>query len=225
MDLESTIAARRREIEEQARCKACGTPLADCRRIQEQGADGVGCCAGVQGAVTCHHPPSIAALQRLLDEIETGEVKPPAGEGGSLHDQPRRVSIMWLLHQDEWWQPQGRPMLRIAEMNQAWRHNTAAWLLRRARALAEHAWASMVADASGPLGPSGDMACDAFETAMDQLDADPEGWLCETPLYRALIAGLPAEGSRQRAQLAERARHYSTCPRRHGHGTCTCQTD
>jgi hypothetical protein len=229
MDLESTITARRREIEEQARCKGCGTTLADCRRIREQNTDPtapdwLGCCAIGNPPGPCTHEEDPTAVRRLLDEIDAGEVNPPSGESGLLHDRPRRVSRSWLLHQDEWWQPKVGPMLRIVEMDQMWRHNTAAFLLRRAPRLAAREWALMVADASGPLGPSGDMACDAFEAELDRLNDDPEGWLRETPLYRALIAGLPAEDTKRRDRIAERARHYSTCPQRHGLGTCTCQT-
>jgi len=221
------IMAWCREVRNQARCIGCGATLAECDRAREQNTDPtapdwLGCCAIGNPPGPCTHEEDPTAVRRLLNKIETSDTKLLLEAIGPLHDRPRRVSTMWLLYQDEWWQPKVGPMLRIAEMDDGWRHNTAAFLLRRAPRLAERAWASMAADASGPLGPSGDMACDAFEAELDWLDADPEGWLCETPLYQALVAGLPAEGSRQRARLAERARHRSTCPRRHGDGTCTC---
>lgn len=220
-----TIAARRREIYDQARCSGCGATRAECDRLRAQHPDEpIGCCSGSGDEAGCRHVPDRSALRRLLDEIEAGDVAPVEAEIGPLHDRPRPATFSWLLHQGEWWHPNGRPMLRITEMDPAWRYNTAAFLLRHARSIADaESWREITV-ASTPLGPSGDFACEAFGQEMHQMAEDPEGWLRRTPLYRALTRDLPPEGGKRRAWLAELARHYSTCPRRQGHGDCTCST-
>ncbi|MFC6081065.1 hypothetical protein [Sphaerisporangium aureirubrum] len=152
------------------------------------------------------------------------------------------MPLAWYryLSQDTTWVPKGRPPAPIAEMDAAWRYNAANWLLRQAKRLAgyyelgeiAHIFTStaptVVADKNGHpvprpevlyLAPRGEMAQDAFErewaTAAEQRKADPDAWLRSTPLYRALVADLPAD-------VAEAARHWSTCAARVGKDACDC---
>lgn len=51
---------------------------------------------------------------------------------------------------------------------------------------------------------------------MSRRYADPEGWLKTTPLYQALVKDLPGD-------VAELAKHWSTCDLRTGNATtCSC---
>jgi hypothetical protein len=127
--------------------------------------------------------------------------------------------------QGEWWRTKDGRWLRIADMDETHRYNTAAMLTRRA---AHHAFAyswAFVGVVGGHDG--GDMAHDALEQISDELNRqavdDPEGWLCGTTLYRALTAGLPTKPKKLKT-LAERARHWSACPKRRDlkAPTCTC---
>ncbi|MEV0382863.1 hypothetical protein [Nonomuraea sp. NPDC050643] len=151
--------------------------------------------------------------------------------------------LAWFkyLSQEATWVPNGRPPLRVSEMDAAWRHNAANWLLRQAGTLAmrfgigEIAFIysttapTVISDANGEpvpgpdmpvFAPMGEMAQDALERELDgsqqARDADPEGWLKTTPLYQALVKDLPDN-------IAALARHWSDCDLRTGKGTaCTC---
>lgn len=74
-----TITERRKAIEDDAPCDGCGSTLASCKA--SRGKDHTappwfGCCArGLLLDIPCRHVPSPAALQALLREIETGEVR------------------------------------------------------------------------------------------------------------------------------------------------------
>jgi hypothetical protein len=137
-----------------------------------------------------------------------------------------------FLDQGEVWFPKGRPRVRVADMDEAWRLNTTRFMERRASyyalrynmgeifALSEPTMRNVVGEYAGqPIehGPAfshldlmGDLAHDAFE------------WIRTTALYRALAAGLPNCSAALEA-LKERAQHYSTCPQRIGQpGNCTC---
>lgn len=73
------ITERRRAIEDDAPCEGCGSTLASCKA--NRGKDPTappwfGCCArGITLTGRCLHRPDPAALQALLQEIETGEVR------------------------------------------------------------------------------------------------------------------------------------------------------
>lgn len=154
------------------------------------------------------------------------------------------VPLTWFLYlsQEATWVPKGRPPLPITEMDAAWRHNAANWLLKQAKALTLHyelgeiafifgsTAPTVVADANGQPVPGPEVPCFAprGEWAQDTLErelaaatelrtADPEAWLKSTPLYRALVDGLPDN-------VAELARHWSSCALRTGQGSCDCWT-
>jgi len=148
-----------------------------------------------------------------------------------------------LLNQGEVWFPKGRPRVAIADMDPEWRFNTARFLERRAavlellysmgelgvlgeptmQAVVGEVWGETVT--AGPLFSHldllGEHASDAFDQELERRVGDPVAWLRTTPLYQALVAGLPRRGKRL-AALAERARHWSTCPARTGTGDCLC---
>lgn len=218
------IRARRRHIEDNAKCDGCGSTLAACRSQRGQDPTAppwLGCCArGVHLLQPCRHVADPSALRMLLDEAEAGHVRTVEEAYPAPVQGPRRVTMSWLLHQGDVWQPKDRPLVRIADMDAEWRYNTAQWLERYAERLALSEQWSMAMLAAGPLGPSGDAACDAFDSAIDAMGVDPLGWLRSTPLYRALVKGLPTK-RKKLARLAERARHWSTCPAR-ADGDCTC---
>lgn len=147
--------------------------------------------------------------------------------------RPRKADMLWLLYQDEFWQPEYGPMVRVADMTDTHRWHTSRWLLRRANPLAHLFTWSMV---MGPQ-PSGDAACDAFEHEILAVEREPEAWIRRTRLFEALVADLPSpvKGKKKRHKLErrrfrdllERAKHWSTCPRNRDLGAevCTCERD
>lgn len=157
----------------------------------------------------------------------------------------KEIAYYGYLNQGEWWVPKKpRQPIRVADMDPEWRHNAARFLMRRAATLAflygggeiavmaKPAWRNVVGEDGGkPVlgGPAfseldmmSDAAMDAFDEHSDRMMRDPEGWLRTTQLYRALIADLPTDPAELEA-LAERARHWSTCPARTGAGDCRCE--
>lgn len=135
------------------------------------------------------------------------------------------LSVTARFDQGEWWLTKDGRWLRIADMDETHRYNVAAMLMRRA---ARHAFAyswAFVGVVSAHDG--GDMAHDALERISDELNEktarDPQGWLRETALYRALTARLPTKPKKLK-KLVKRARHYSDCPKRKDlkAETCTC---
>ncbi|MEU8040944.1 hypothetical protein [Streptosporangium sp. NPDC049078] len=156
---------------------------------------------------------------------------------------PMRESLAWFkyLDQGETWVPNGKPALPITDMDITWRHNASQWLLRQAKPLAwrygmgELAFIygttapTLIPDETGHpvpgpdvavFAPMGEMAQEALERELDdaqeERDADPEAWLKSTPLYLALVDGLPENA-------AELAKHWSACDLRTGQGaTCSC---
>lgn len=137
------------------------------------------------------------------------------------------LSVTARFDQSEWWRTKAGEWLRIADMDETHRFNTAAMLMRNAT---RHAVAYAFSFGGVVAGhDGGDMAHDALEAIEDELNHqvndDPAGWLRETALYRALTAGLPTK-PKKLAKIAARARHYSDCPRRADlkAETCTCPT-
>jgi hypothetical protein len=140
--------------------------------------------------------------------------RPDLGEATPAAEIVKRGKF-WLryLNQAEYWIPKGKPAIRIAEMDEQWRRNAAAWLLRRASIVAScytvaelsmlHAPMLVVVaeidgkpvewlDPNATLAPSeGSMAADMLDRERARRAERPEEWLKATPLFRALLEGLP----------------------------------
>jgi hypothetical protein len=108
------------------------------------------------------------------------------------------------FNQGTTWQPKGRPCLPITEMNPAWRRNAAWWLERNAEMfeiyyslgeierLAAPAYRDMVRGrAVSEFDLMSESTMDGLTAASDERSADPAVWIRTTPLYRALVDGLP----------------------------------
>lgn len=122
------------------------------------------------------------------------------------------------FQQDEQWWPNGRPPVRIADMDDTWRYNASRWLVREATRLAalfvvgcgaEILWVD--------LHVTAEMAHDGLindlEWESELARRDPAVWMVQTPLHRALVADLPGKGAPRR-KLAARASHWTGCPGR-----------
>lgn len=122
------------------------------------------------------------------------------------------------FQQGEQWWPNGKPPVAIADMDETWRYNASGWLVREADRLsrlfaegcmAETLWVDMHVTA--------EMAHDGLIADLEQ-EADlarrsPAAWVMQTPLYLALVAGLPTKGAKRR-KLGARASHWAGCPGR-----------
>jgi hypothetical protein len=226
------IAARRQQIQDSAKCDGCGATLAECKA--NRGKDPTapawfGCCAIGTALGPCRHRVDAAALSALLVEVESGTVR--TVEEAAPKAAPAKTGMSWFeyLTQGEKWQPNGKPAVAIADMDPEWRYNTARYLERHAAvigqrySLAQTMWFAAIT--SSPLGP-GENAADSIEHDIDREEAeiarDPVAWIRTTKLHRALVAGLPTK-KRKVTALAERAKHWSTCPARTGRGDCRCE--
>lgn len=143
------------------------------------------------------------------------------------------------LNQGDVWFPKGKPAVSIPNMDVEWRYNASRFLERNAAAFVHrYTWGEIIVmnqpryQAIGwdeqPDGPAlseldlmSDSVADGWETAIDDRDHDPVGWIRGTKLYEALVAGLPTKRKALR-RLAERAKHWSTCPARTNAGLCRC---
>lgn len=99
-----------------------------------------------------------------------------------------------LMQQDEIWIDKAGNKLLLDEMEPRYCGNVYSLMLRSLPGLARaDSWSMMASP-----GPSGDMACDAFESEIDRLEhiaANPNEYAAESPLMKALlrrIEGLPA---------------------------------
>lgn len=202
-----TIAARRQRIADLARCVDCGADAALCRTFRKDGPgpEGLCCWSGRH-----EHRPDQRLLDELLAEVAAGEVRTVEEAYPVPVQGPKLPSYGWLLWQDTWWYPYRRPAIRIVEMEKTHRYNTANLLERKAGGIVRAQEVSMV---FSPFQPGGDMACDAFDRELDEMREHPAEWLRGTPLLQALRRGLPS-GGRKLADLAERGRHWHTCPLR-----------
>lgn len=106
------------------------------------------------------------------------------------------ITVTARFDQGEWWLQKSGAWIRIADMSPGHRYNTAAMLMRAANVHAfkyAFEFAGVVDRHDG-----GEMAHDALERLADQINEqtvnDPEGWLRETALYKALTAGLAIVG-------------------------------
>jgi hypothetical protein len=218
-----TLQERRARIAEDARCRFCHSSRLDCRRLADEDRSApFGCCS------ECNHDDR-PALIKLVDEIESGEVRTVA-ETEPRQGPRGRPSWMWLLDQEEWWAPKVGSMIRVVNMTDTHRWHTVRMLERNAHSIAMDEHWRMGLMAGGPLGPGGDMACDAFEREMGDLLRYPLEFLRSRPLYEALARRLPTPhaGKRSRrrwGRMVQRARHYSTCPRNRDlkADECTCR--
>lgn len=147
------------------------------------------------------------------------------------------------LNQASIWQPAHGVQILVVEMDPEWRYNASRWLERRAAHIEFNYSFCELQDLGQPtlhevmgefegrqietgrvfshLEVMGEHAMDAFEAALDERSADPVGWIQTTPLYQALVAGLPTD-EQELAALAERARHYPGCAGRTGGTPCRC---
>jgi hypothetical protein len=195
------IAARRKHIRDSAPCEGCGTTLADCEA--QRGKDPTappwfGCCArGVGLDIPCNHVPDAGALFALLAEIESGTVR--TVEEATPKPTKGGIAWDWYLDQGEQWKPNGKPMVQVADMDPEWRFNASRWLERNAE--------KIVSD---------------LDRASEARLGEPHTWIRTSALYRALVADLPNCSVALEA-IAERARHWSTCPARTGGGDCRCE--
>jgi len=209
------IKARRQHIADAAPCRECGTPFAACQadavRTHPEHPDWpeARCCT-----LHCHHVQDTRALGALVDEIAAGAVRTMAEAYPPPVLGPNRPSWTWLLEQDEWWYPLGRPAVRIASMDKPWRWNVARFIERKAARLeGADRWRGIWADAPD-------------EVMADLERRTPAEFLREQPLYRALIRTLPDPRCARGRRLAARAVHWSTCPMRLAHpgklDRCVC---
>lgn len=106
------------------------------------------------------------------------------------------MSVTARFGQGDWWRRLSGEWVRIGDMTPQHRYNTAAILMRGARIHAfRFAW-----EFAGEVGRhnGGEMAHDSLERELDHLNEqafkDPQGWLRETTLYKALTAGLTVTG-------------------------------
>lgn len=117
-----------------------------------------------------------------------------------------RLTAIDLLGQGEIWVDSQGVTHEIAGMELRYARNIRTYLTRNGRALAEQAYHRV---AFG-MQPSGDMACDAVDAILEELLAaieDPERWLADSELVKALDARLkPSEPDWPVSTYVERAR-------------------
>jgi hypothetical protein len=137
----------------------------------------------------------------------------------------RTLATYHYLNQGDLWLPRPpAPPVRVAEMDPEWRYNCARMLLRNAAGLADrYGWGEMQSPGLAGLSDDNQMmlAEDMAQWDAERL-ANPQLWMATTSLYRALAAGLPVR-PRKLWRLAQRARHWSSCPaRRSARNECRC---
>jgi hypothetical protein len=210
-ELSEIIAARIQRLNGEAPCQ-CGATALECRsdRTGDQSGPGSLCCWG--GIPGHGHVVDRRKLATLHAEIAAGTVRTLEEAHPAPAQGPRRVTMAWLLDQGEIWQPERGPSVRIADMHICHRYHTVKFLERRAASLAFREVMGMASLAGTFFGPSGDMACDAFEREMDWKTDKPLEWLRSTELHRSLSRALP-RGAKKLRRLVARAAHWSTCPR------------
>lgn len=196
----AVVKERRRLIRETASCEGCGSSLAACKA--ERGKDPTappwfGCCARGMAFAPCVHLPDPAQLSALLKEIEEGSVRTVAevlaeenAARAARIARRRPIGSTPILDQGKWWRPKTGEWIRIADMADSHRRNTAAMLLRNATAYELH-YSLRELSFLGEDAP--DSVGDAMAESQARRMENPHRWMRGTVLYRALIAGLPDE--------------------------------
>lgn len=128
------------------------------------------------------------------------------------------VPCNWLdyVEQGEWWRPNGRPWIRISEMDKPWRYNASRWMERNAARVLGNATHTMmnflIVYGSDMTEMTAKQFDDEFGRLIDSAD-DPVRWVRDTVLYRALTGNLPTKRAKLK-RLAAKAGHWATCPAR-----------
>lgn len=101
-------------------------------------------------------------------------------------DTPRTFTD--CLEQGKYWRPKDSDeFVLLEDMTTSHLVNLRAWLLRRAPRIKYNYEMYMISLISGPLGPRGEMACDAVDSMMDELAlTSAEQWMSELPLLQAI---------------------------------------
>lgn len=97
------------------------------------------------------------------------------------------TDIYALLDQTEVWEPKDQPLVLIDRMTPIHVRNLLRWFERRAEKLKEVYITRMVLSSMGGYGPSGEAACDAFDSEFEQLErSSAETLLNSWPLIKRL---------------------------------------
>lgn len=200
--LAEIIRERRKLIRDNARCVGCGATSAACKA--QRGKDPTappwfGCCARGVDMRPCSHLTDQGELTALLDEIAAGKVRTVAEM--LAEEAPRRARraadmgkpCTWgaMVDQAEWWRTKDGTWVRIADMAESHRHNTARFILRRAARIEFQVSLSDLTFANA--FDLGENARDALENMHSDRASDPAKWLRGTDLYRALAVGMEAD--------------------------------
>lgn len=152
--------------------------------------------------VRAPHVKTVEPVTRIVRITATGSIRrDEADEERQAHEDrlaavlwrpedgppPARVSAVRLLEQRIWWIPRNEPAIRLKDMEPSHRKYLLAFLHRNAARYKQYAEVQFIGMATGPLGPGGDMAIDAVDSAMDELFEQPsKDWLEEQPLVKRL---------------------------------------
>jgi hypothetical protein len=159
-------------------------------------------------------------------------------------DEQRHLTTYRYLSQGDVWLPSGKPLIPIADMDLEWRYNASRWMERRSIYYAmsysygEILWLTQPRYHEILDGEKGDgetlgrswseldlmteMALADLDREADWRATNPDAWIRQTPLHRALTTGLPTSG-RELHKLEHRAKHYAGCPKREQtDGSCDC---
>jgi hypothetical protein len=90
------------------------------------------------------------------------------------------------LDQGEWWKTKDQGWMRISDMTDSHRLNAARWMVRHAEAWEQRAAIIEL----GWYQNAPDEVVDSWMQDIDERMGDPQTWIRETALHRALIAGL-----------------------------------
>jgi hypothetical protein len=222
LHLPEVIRARREDIAGQAECAGCGTTLEECKRLAAANTDPTappwfGCCAMGTAMGPCDHRPNSRLLNALLKEIETGTVESVEAviarrEAKAAERAARRadatppghawpLSYADMFGQAEWWKTRDQGWIKVIDMADSHRANTVRFLERRAATVAYRVSRSEAM----LLGDAPDDVQDDLHRVADERREDPAGWLRNTPLVKAMKAGLTID-ARTDDLMAEQTR-------------------
>jgi hypothetical protein len=199
------VRARHELIKREAPCVGCGATLEDCKAHRGEGPTAppwFGCCAQGTAMAPCSHRTDQDALDALLAEVVSGQVRTVDAvlaertERASRAERLRGPLTGPIVDQGEWWRQRDGSFVRIADMTPGHRYNSAAMLMRGAPVAALKYALNFRISIPSP-DDVGDMTMDSLEREAAEVDAatgDPATWLRETALYRALTAGLAVRG-------------------------------